>query len=71
MTEKIELSFVEIPDEKERRNQIKNLASEMVCDYLKSIRKRKPNPARSKQVQRLLQETREMLEKDEEMLDID
>ena len=65
MIDRVELSFIEIPDPKERRNQIQKLASEMVCDYLKSTRKRKPNPARSKQVQQLLQETRKMLDNDD------
>ena len=65
MIERIELSFIDIPDEKERRNQIKKLASDMVCDYLKLTRKRKPNQARSKQVQQLLQETRKMLDNDD------
>ena len=70
MSDKIKLSFIQISNEKEHRNQIKKMVSEMVCDYLKSIRKRTPNPAHSKQIQQVLQETRKMLDIDEQMIDI-
>jgi len=67
----IELTFIKIPDEYAQQYQVRKIASEMVCDYLKSAKKCRKDTARSKRVEQLLQETRKIIDNNTKMFYID
>ena len=67
---KIELVFVDDPEETERKKCIKKLVAQMICDYLKTQNKRATNPRTNQRIQRQIDESRALLANNDYHVDI-